>query len=292
MDANATDADGQREGCGTSSGADIASPHLETTTADLQGEQQRPRCRSQVRGCCVQGASRLAGAEGRQHVPGGRAGAKRAFIKEGAAAEKTNELLENALNASKEFFKQRGYDPKKPEEVKAKLGYALDTYEVAAYLVTGAMHLPLHLSQPDAMVYGKRVNNIIGASGSVGKQLIRLRKRGNAAAPQVAALLRATSTLNLAPPPRSSAPPPAPAPPPVLATSTRATTSAIEQALQVPTEDMARACEYAYVTEYAWRQLDDWLETPTGPDDPEYEEYVLDQQVERRTLGYRHVVVA
>ena len=143
-------------------------------------------------------------------------GAKRAFAKEGAAAEKTNELLENALNASKEFFKQRGYDPRKPEAVKAKLGYALDTYECAAYLLTGVMHLPL-LSQPDAMVYGKRINNIIGASGSVGKQLIKLRKRGKATAPQVMALLNAPSTLSLAPPPRQHvAPvePPAPLAPP------------------------------------------------------------------------------
>ena len=31
------------------------------------------------------------------------------------------------------------------EQVKAKLGYALDRYEAAAYLLTGAMHLtPVH----------------------------------------------------------------------------------------------------------------------------------------------------
>ena len=146
-------------------------------------------------------------------------GARRAFAKEGAPAEKTNELLENASLASKKFFKQRGYDPRKPEEVKAKLGYALDTYETAAYLVTGAMHLPL-LSQPEAMAIGKRVNNIIGKSGTVGAQLIKLRKRGKATAPQVTALLRMPSTLNLEPPARKgttpSAPPPAPLLPPAL----------------------------------------------------------------------------
>ena len=91
-------------------------------------------------------------------------GGPRAFAKDGAAKEKTNELLENAMTAIEELFKQRGYDPKKPEEVKAKLGYALDRYEAAAYLVTGAMHLPL-LSQPEAWTIGKRIKNIIGESG-------------------------------------------------------------------------------------------------------------------------------
>ena len=139
-------------------------------------------------------------------------GAPRAFAKEGAAADKTNELLENATIVIDHLFKRRGYDPKKPEEVKAKLGYALDRYEAAAYVVTGAMHLPL-LSQPEAMVIGKRITNIIGASGSVGAKLIKLRKRGKVAASQVTALLLAPSTLNLAPPPRKSAAPSAPVPP-------------------------------------------------------------------------------
>ena len=52
------------------------------------------------------------------------------------------------------------------------------------------------------MAIGKRINNIIGKSGTVGAQLIKLRKRGKAAAPQVAALLRAPSSLNLTPPPQ------------------------------------------------------------------------------------------
>ena len=90
-------------------------------------------------------------------------GAVRAFAKDGAPAEKTNELLVNAGLAVEKLWKQRGYDPKKPEVIKAKLGYALDTYEAAAYLVTGAMHLPL-LSQPEAMLIGKRIKNIMGAS--------------------------------------------------------------------------------------------------------------------------------
>ena len=41
-------------------------------------------------------------------------GGPRAFAKDGAAAEKTNELLENSTLAIEKLFKQRGYDPHKP----------------------------------------------------------------------------------------------------------------------------------------------------------------------------------
>ena len=64
-------------------------------------------------------------------------GAPRAFTRDGTAAKKTNELLENASAAVDKLFEQRGYDPKKPEQLKASLGYALDRYEAAAYLFTG-----------------------------------------------------------------------------------------------------------------------------------------------------------
>ena len=47
-------------------------------------------------------------------------GGPRAFAKDGAAAEKTNELLENATTAIDQLFKQRGYDPKKPAEVNVR----------------------------------------------------------------------------------------------------------------------------------------------------------------------------
>ena len=152
-----------------------------------------------------------------QMFPEGHGGPK-AFARDETAATKTNELLENATVAVDELFSQRGYDPKKPEHVKANLGYALDRYEASAYLITGALHLPL-LSAPEARVIGKRIANIIGTSGSVGAKLKALRKRGKAAAPQIAALLHAPATLNLEPPPRKSttpsAPPPALPPPPV-----------------------------------------------------------------------------
>ena len=98
-------------------------------------------------------------------------GARSAFVRDGAATEKTNELLENASFAIEKLWEQRGYayDPKKPDVIKAKLGYELDRYEATAYLLTGAMHLPL-ISPPEAKYIGKRINNIIGTSGSVGSR--------------------------------------------------------------------------------------------------------------------------
>jgi hypothetical protein len=56
-------------------------------------------------------------------------GGRRAFKREGDAAEMTNELLENSRTAIERLWNQRGYDPKKPEVIKARLGYALDKYE-------------------------------------------------------------------------------------------------------------------------------------------------------------------
>lgn len=145
-------------------------------------------------------------------------GAPRAMAKDGGAADKTNELLVNARDAIDELWKQRGYDPKKPEQTKARLGYALDREEAVGYVVTGAMHMP-RLSPDEARAVGKRVVALIGASGAVGSKLKAWKKRGKAAAPQIAALLHAPATLNLEPPPRKSTapsvPPPAPPPPPV-----------------------------------------------------------------------------
>ena len=136
-------------------------------------------------------------------------GKRRAFVKTGPAARLTNELLENAKFAVEKLWKQRGYDPKKPELTKARLGYACDQYEAFAYLVTGALHMPL-ISHEEAKYLGKRIQNIIGKSGSIGKQLLPLRKRGAVSAPQIRSLLRQPAALNFDPPPRT-APAPAPA---------------------------------------------------------------------------------
>ena len=143
----------------------------------------------------------------------------RAFVKEGPAALLTNGLLDNGTLAIEKLWKQRGYDPKKPDEIKARLGYRLDTYEAAAYLVTGAIYKP-RISQPEAWTIGKRIQNIIGTSGPVGVKLKKLRKKGRAAASQVAVLLRTAASLNLVvdkaagPPTQASAPAPAPQPAP------------------------------------------------------------------------------
>ena len=136
-----------------------------------------------------------------------------AFHKDGAAAKKTSELLENATLAIKQLWMDRKYDPSKPGEIKAKLGYTLDKYEAAAYLVTGAMHLPL-LSPPEAWSIGKRIKNVIGPSGTIGAKLKALRKRGKCTVPQCEALLQALAPLNLELPPRQPVPmPPLAAPP-------------------------------------------------------------------------------
>jgi hypothetical protein len=56
-------------------------------------------------------------------------GRRKAFVKTGTAAPLTNELLENSKLAVDKLWKQRGYDPKKPDVIKARLGYACDQYD-------------------------------------------------------------------------------------------------------------------------------------------------------------------
>ena len=139
-------------------------------------------------------------------------GAPKAFVRDGPAAVITNGLLENGHDAIVKLWERRGYDPKKPNVIKARLGYALDKYEATARLVLGAAHLPALLPS-EAWTIGKRIVNIVGNSGSIGSQLKVLRKRGKVTAPQVTALLRAKAALNLDPPPRAD-PPPDPSPEP------------------------------------------------------------------------------
>ena len=63
-------------------------------------------------------------------------GTRRAFVRDYAAAEKTNELLENALFAIEKLWEQRGYDPKKPDVIKAKLGYELEPRPLRGYRIS------------------------------------------------------------------------------------------------------------------------------------------------------------
>ena len=125
-------------------------------------------------------------------------GAPRATDTDRCKAPKTNELLENVKVAIDKLWKRRGYDPKKPAQTKARLGYALDKEEAVGYVVTGAMGLP-RLAPDEARAIGKRVGSIVGVSGPVGSKLKALRKRGNCSA-EISHLLQAPSTLSLAPP--------------------------------------------------------------------------------------------
>ena len=50
-------------------------------------------------------------------------GARRAYVRDAAAAKMTNALLEDAWSAVKELWKQRGYDAMKPDEIAVRLGY-------------------------------------------------------------------------------------------------------------------------------------------------------------------------
>ena len=175
------------------------------------------------------------------------AGARRPFKKEGAAAVLTNGLLEDASSAIDTLWKQRGYDPKKPDAIKARLGYALDKYEAGAWLALGAAHLPL-LSPYEAWVIGKRIANILGTGGySVGAKLAKLRKRGKTKASEIAALLQEEAPLNLKvdeqkrsrpapsplpePPPPPAPPPPPPAPPPPSSEEAAAVADAAAKAM-------------------------------------------------------------
>ena len=141
----------------------------------------------------------------------------RAVTMDGGAAPLINALLINAKAAVASMWKARGYDPKKPEVTKARLGYALDQYEATAYVVTNRLKLPL-LSLLEAKTIGKRIENVVGTSGTVGAKLKKLRQRGKGKSPEYTALVQAATALNLSPPPRSSAvaPPPPPPPPPPL----------------------------------------------------------------------------
>jgi len=216
-ETNADDGSEQHGPCGTVSVANASMEGVESTTEDKENNGGHAATGESGAGDPKAAVAVLL-MKADLMFPEGH-GAPRAFTRDGTAAKKTNELLENASAAIDKLFEQRGYDPKKPEQLKASLGYALDRYEATAYLVTGALHLLL-LSPQEARAIGKRIANVIGMSGSVGAKLKALRKRGKAAAPQIAALLHAPATLNLEPPPRNStaspAPPPAPPPPPVL----------------------------------------------------------------------------
>ena len=63
-------------------------------------------------------------------------GARRAFFRDGAAAEKTNELLENASFAIEKLWEQRGYNQKKPDVIKAKAQAGIQARPLRGYRIS------------------------------------------------------------------------------------------------------------------------------------------------------------
>ena len=90
--------------------------------------------------------------------PEGQNSAPMAITIKGDAAALTNGLLVDASSAVGQLFEARGYDPKKPEVTKAKLGYALDTYDGTAYVMMRHLKMPMP-SADDAAIIGKRIAN-------------------------------------------------------------------------------------------------------------------------------------
>ena len=124
-------------------------------------------------------------------------------------AKQINGLLVDAKAAVKSFWTARGYDPKRPEITKQKLGYALDQEEALGALVVRAMGMA-PLFDNYARVIGKRVNNMLTP---VNTKLKALKKSGARAEPDRLALLQAAAALNLDPPPPESRKRSAPEPP-------------------------------------------------------------------------------
>ena len=100
-------------------------------------------------------------------------GHARAVRKDGAAAPRLNALLVNGKGAIDDLWTARGYVSLRPEQIKQRLGYALDREEALGYVVTSALNMPL-LASYEARVVGKRIGSApLDASGSIGKQLRR-----------------------------------------------------------------------------------------------------------------------
>ena len=149
-------------------------------------------------------------------------GKPNASAKLGSVVPKTNELFINAKRAVSAFFQVRGYDPKRPQYTKERLGYALDQYEAIAFVTTRVIGYPLLAPEGEEVrTLAKRCNNLLAPLET---KLKAMRKLGARAAGERAALLRATAGLNLempmkkaparAPlPPQLTLPPPPPQPP-------------------------------------------------------------------------------
>ena len=70
-------------------------------------------------------------------------GRPRAAPKDGPAAPLINALLVNGKGAADALWRERGYDSMRPDEIKERLGYALDREDATGYVVTSALNKPL-----------------------------------------------------------------------------------------------------------------------------------------------------
>jgi hypothetical protein len=137
-------------------------------------------------------------------------GAARLMAQFDKTVHKTNGLLVDAKAAVQSFWKARGYDPKKPDITKQKLGYALDQEEALGCVVVRAMGLEPLFDNYERVI-GKRVNN---ALTPLNAKLKALKKSGARCEGDKLTLLQASAALNLDPPPPPSHKRPAPEPPP------------------------------------------------------------------------------
>ena len=83
----------------------------------------------------------------------------------------TNGLFKNTKTAVCAMFTARGYDPRRPEYVKEKLGYALDQYEAIACVSLRSIGYPL-LGLEERRVIGKRCKNLLSPLEKKLKELI------------------------------------------------------------------------------------------------------------------------
>ena len=75
---------------------------------------------------------------------------------------KINALFVNAKEAVSKFFKARGYDPKRPQYTKEKLGFALDQYEAIAFVTVRVMGYALFAPEGEEVrTIAKRCNNLL-----------------------------------------------------------------------------------------------------------------------------------
>ena len=134
-------------------------------------------------------------------------GRRGAAPRDGGPAPLIKELFVNGKEAVDDMWKERGYDKMQPDEIRDRLGYRLDREEATGCAVTSARNLPLLIGL-EARNIGKRIVASVIPSGTIGKKLKELKKRG--ASP--AAYLQEPVTLNLDPPKKPAAAPSAPSP--------------------------------------------------------------------------------